>query len=483
MIGFLSDLWPVVVGTLAVLLAVVTSAHVVLYKRDSRAAVAWVGMVLVFPILGAVLYALFGINRIRRLAAELRQERLRLEATTAELRVQRHNIEQVLPAGHDHLTALARLVDRVTHIPITAGNDVRPLVNGDVAYPAMIEAIDGAEHTVALSTYIFDHDSAGAAFIDALERAVKRGVEVRVLIDGVGALYSRQSITKELRQRKVPVAKFLHSLFPWRMPFLNLRSHRKILVADGRIGFTGGMNIREGHVLENDPRLPVQDVHFMFRGPVVGHLMHTFAEDWAFTTREILGGSHWFPEFEPAGSVAARGIVDGPDEDLDKLTWALLGALARAQTRVRIVTPYFLPDSTLITSLNVAALRGVEVEIVLPQVSNLSFVKWASDAELWQVLDHGCRVFRSPAPFDHSKIMSMDGAWVLVGSANWDPRSLRLNFEFNVECYGTDFAAQIDRLIDEKISRCREVSSKDLNARSLPVKLRDGVARLMKPYL
>ncbi len=483
MFEVLSDLWPAVVGTLAVLLALMTSAHVVLYKRDSRAAVAWVGMVLVFPILGAVLYALFGINRIRRLAAGLRQERLRLEATTAELRVQGHSIEQVLPASAHHLTALGRLVDQVTHIPVTAGNHVRPLVNGDVAYPAMIEAIDGAKHTVALSTYIFDRDSAGAAFADALERAVKRGVEVRVLIDGVGALYSWPSITKELQKRKVPVAKFLHSLFPWRMPFLNLRSHRKILVADGRIGFTGGMNIRDAHLLENNPRSPVQDVHFRFEGPVVRHLMHMFAEDWVFTTREILRGPNWFPTLEPAGSVAARGIVDGPDEDLDKLRWALLGALARAQTRVRIVTPYFLPDSTLITSLNVAALRGVEVEIVLPQVSNLSFVKWASDAELWQVLDHGCRIFRSPAPFDHSKIMSMDGAWVLVGSANWDPRSLRLNFEFNVECYGTDFAAQIDRLIDEKISRCREVNRQDLDARPFVVKLRDGVARLMKPYL
>jgi cardiolipin synthase len=483
MIGFLSELWPIGVATLTILLTVVTSAHVVLYKRDSRSAVAWVGMVVLFPILGAVLYAVFGINRIRRLAAELRQERLRLEGTTAELRVQRHSIEQVLPAADDHLTALGRLVDQVTHIPITAGNHVRPLVNGDVAYPAMIDAINDAEQTVVLCTYIFDHDSAGAAFTDALERAVKRGVEVRVLIDGAGALYSRRSMTKELQKRKVPVAKFLHSFIPWKMPFLNLRSHRKILVTDGRIGFTGGMNIRDAHLLENNPRSPVQDVHFRFEGPVVGHFMHTFAEDWAFTTREILGGPTWFPVLESAGPAAARGIVDGPDEDIDKLRWILLGALARARTRVRIVTPYFLPDSALITSLNVAALRGVEVEIVLPQVSNLSFVKWASDAELWQVLDHGCRVFHSPAPFDHSKIMSVDGAWVWVGSANWDPRSLRLNFEFNVECYGTDFAAQIDRLIDEKIGLCREVHSEDLDARPFVVKLRDGVARLMKPYL
>ncbi|MFB3111050.1 MAG: phospholipase D-like domain-containing protein, partial [Gemmatimonadales bacterium] len=142
-----------------------------------------------------------------------------------------------------------------------------------------------------------------------------------------------------------------------------------------------------------------------------------------------------------------------------------------------------LPDSTLITSLNVASLRGVDVQIVLPAVSNLRFVKWASDAELWQVLAHGCRVYLSPGPFDHSKIMLVDGAWAFVGSANWDPRSLRLNFEFNVECYGTDFVSKLDRFVDGKIRECQEVTQEQMDARALPVKLRDGVARLMKPYL
>ena len=483
MFTFLFDIWPYVVGTLTLFLTVGTATHVVLYKRDARAAVAWVGLVLLFPILGAVLYWLLGINRIQRLAVELRQERLRLEADTAELRVQRHSLEQVLPAGDSHLTALGRLVDEVTHIPVTAGNQVRPLVNGDEAFPAMVEAIDGAKKTIALCTYIFDNDRAGMMFADALERAVKRNVDVRVLIDGVGSFYARPSITKELERRGIRVARFLHSWFPWRMPFLNLRTHRKILVVDGSVGFTGGMNIREGHLLATGPKSPIQDIHFRFEGPVVGHLMHTFMQDWAFTTHEVLRGPTWFPTLGPAGRVAARGIVDGPDEDIDKLRWALLGALSRVQHRVRIMTPYFLPDSTLITSLNVAALRGVAVEIVLPSVNNLRFVKWASDAELWQILVHGCRVFLSPPPFDHSKVMVVDGAWALVGSANWDPRSLRLNFEFNVECYGTDFAGELDRFIDGKISECREVTKREMDARAFPVKLRDGVTRLLKPYL
>jgi cardiolipin synthase len=483
MFAFLTSTWPLVVAVLTVLLGVVTSAHVVLYKRDSRAAAGWVGVVLVFPVVGPVLYALLGINRIRRLATELRQDRPQLAGTTAEVQHEHQLLEDVLRPEDAHLAALGRLVDRVTHIPMTAGNEVELLVNGDQAYPAMIEAIEQAKHSVALSTYIFDNDEAGLQFADALERAVKRGIQVRVLIDGVGALYSWPPIAKELEDRDIPVARFLHSFFPWRMPFMNLRSHRKILVIDGQVGFTGGMNIRQGHVLANDPLAPVQDVHFRFKGPVVSHFIHVFAEDWAFTTRKTLNGPEWFPSLATKGAVAARGIVDGPDEDLDKLTWTLLGALARAPHRLRVMTPYFLPDSTLITFLNVAALRGVEVEIILPAVNNLRFVKWASQAELWQVLTHGCRVYETPAPFDHSKIMVVDDAWSLVGSANWDPRSLRLNFEFNVECYGAAFAGELNAFIDGKIQRCRQVTAAELNRRSLPARLRDGVARLFKPYL
>ena len=483
MLEFLSDLRTVIVAALTILLGVGTSAHVVLYKRDSRAAVGWVGVVLLFPILGPVLYMLLGINRIKRLATDLRRERRRLEATTAEVQIEHEIIEKLLPPGNEHLFALGSLVDRVTHIPVTAGNGVRALINGDEAYPAMLEAIGEASESIALCTYIFDYDPAGIKFADALERALGRGVEVRVIIDGVGAWYSRPSMVRELERRGIRVGRFLHSLFPWRMPFINLRTHRKLLVTDGRVGFTGGMNIRQGHVLGESPRSPIQDVHFRMEGPVVSHLMRVFAEDWAFTTDEALDEDTWFPSLKPAGSVAARGIADGPDGDIDKLLWTILGAVARAQHRIRIVTPYFLPDSTLIMSLNVASMRGVMVDIVLPGRSNLQLVKWASDAELWQVLARGCRVFYTPGPFDHSKVMVVDGAWTLVGSGNWDPRSFRLNFEFNVECYDTQLASEMDRFVDGRIERAREVTLGDMNGRGGLVKLRDGVARLAKPYL
>jgi Phosphatidylserine/phosphatidylglycerophosphate/cardiolipin synthases and related enzymes len=472
-----------VVGTITLLLSLVVSADAVLHKQDSRAVVGWVGLIWLVPILGAVLYVLFGINRIKRRAIELRQDHPHRQATAEEHRIDWATLAGLLPEESRHLITLARLVDQVTCAPLTGGNRVIPLVNGDAAYPAMLDTIEQASASIALSTYIFDNDRAGRMFADTLARAVERGLEVRVLVDEVGSRYSFPSIVATLQKRRIRVARSLGAFLPWRMPYMNLRHHRKILVVDGRIGFTGGMNIREGHMLGWGTSYPIQDMHFRFEGPVVAPMMRAFMEDWAFSTSEVLEGEVWFPQLKPVGPVAARGIVDGPDEDLEKIRWTKLGALSRSQRSVRIVTPYFLPDEALITSLNVAAMRGVQVDIVLPEINNLQLVKWACTAQLWQVLKYGCRIWLSPPPFDHTKLMLVDGAWALVGSANWDPRSLRLNFEFNVECYDIQLVAELDRLVDEKIKEGRTLTLDEVNGRNLPIKLRDGVARLFSPYL
>jgi cardiolipin synthase len=478
----LGDFWNVVATVLTVFLSVIASGHVVLYKRDSRAAVGWVGLIWLVPIVGAVLYALLGINRIRRQAIEKRSQHPLL-ASGAFAAVTAVTERRPLPGAVEHLQALAGLVDRVSAVSLTTGNAVSPLVDGDEAYPAMLEAIERATASVALSTYIFDNDFAGSLFLEALERAVQRGVEVRVLIDTVGARYSRPSIVRELNRRHVPVGLFGRTVLPWRMPYMNLRNHRKILVTDGRVGFTGGMNIREGSLVERRPTHPVQDLHFRLDGPVVAHLTRTFAADWAFTTHERLFGEPWFPSLGSVGDVVARGINDGPDEDFDKARFVFMGALACARQRVRIVTPYFIPDAGLISALDVAALRGVHVEILLPEVNNLAIVQWAATAQLWQVLQRGCRVYYTAPPFDHSKLMLVDDGWVLFGSTNWDPRSLRLNFEFGVECYNVPLAKTLNGLVDRKLERARQITTGEVNARPLYIKLRDGVARLAAPYL
>ena len=481
MTDLLATLSPPLLAALQLLMAVVASAHVVLHKRDVRAAIGWIGLIWLVPYGGSVLYALFGINRIRRRASGLRAQRP--QARSAErVPPSRTELASALPSSASHLLSVARLIDRVTDTGITAGNSVVPLAGGGQAYKAMLEAIDAAERTLGLITYIFDNNSAGHSFVAALARAVGRGVAARVLIDGVGARYSRPTITGILRAQGVPAAEFLPSLFPLSIHYANLRNHRKILVTDGRTGFTGGMNIRRGHATHDGPNA-IQDVHFRLQGPVVAHLAETFADDWAFTTGEQLLGDDWFPPLQDAGPVFARGIAAGPDEAFERVQWAMLGAMSLARERIRIVTPYFLPDTALSTVLQVAALRGVRVDIAIPERNNLRLVQWASWAKIFQFLARGCRFWLTPPPFDHSKLMTVDGVWSLIGSMNWDPRSLRLNFEFNVECYDMTLASELDALIDDKIGLSRPLTLADVHARNLPIKLRDGAAWLLSPYL
>jgi cardiolipin synthase len=479
----LLDLWPHVAAALTLLLSVLASMHAILYKRDGRATVAWVGLIWLVPFAGAVLYWSFGINRIRRRARRLREGIKGPDAPPSPACCPPDSLERALPPASRHLAGLERLLEGVVETPLVSGNRVEPLQDGDAAYPAMLEAIDGASASLALSSYIFNHDRAGREFAERLDRAARRGVEVRVLIDAVGARYSRVPTPRVLRRRGLRVARFLPTLLPSRLPHFNLRNHRKILVADGRVGFTGGMNINEGAVRAGAPRSPLRDLHFRIEGPVVAQLQETFAEDWAFTTGEPLAGAAWFPPLPPRGPALARAIVDGPDEDFERLRWALAGALAHARSSVRIVTPYFLPDAALIAALAVTAMRGVRVDIVLPAANNLVFVRWASTALLWQMLERGCRVWLSPAPFDHSKLMVVDRAWVLFGSSNWDPRSLRLNFELDVGCHDAALAGALDDWVDRRVAAARPVTLAEVDGRPLPVRLRDGVARLLQPYL
>ena len=477
------EVWHLVLAGFALVLSVVASAHVILYKRDSRSATAWVGFVWLLPLVGALLYFVFGVNRIRRQATSLRGELERYRAHAAEAACLPEELHRHLPGQAGHLEMLARVVGSVVERPLLPGNQVEPLVNGDAAFPAMLEAIHEARTSVALETYIFDRDEAGLAFAEALGQAVRRGVEVRALVDAAGARYSWPSILRALRHEGVRHALFLPSSNLWHLMSLNLRTHRKLLVTDGRLGFTGGMNIRAGNCLERQPQRPVQDLQFQVQGPVVAHLQETFADDWRFTTGETLRGEAWFPNLQRSGPVLARGVTDGPDEDFEKLRWTLLGALSIARQSVRVLTPYFLPDPEVVCALNLAAMRGVAVDILLPARNNLPLVQWASRAIWWQVLTHGCRLWLTPPPFDHSKLMLLDGCWVLLGSANWDARSLRLNFEFDLECYDPDLAARLEQLVETKRRAARQVTLDEVDRRALPARLRDGTARLLSPYL
>jgi cardiolipin synthase len=472
-VSFLTHTVNIAFAIASVLAALFASGHAVIHKRESRAAAIWVVLIWALPALGSLLYFFLGINRVERRATRMRR------------RMVRHRTQAQFPPSEPgtHFVPLARLMGRVVGRPLLSGNAVDPLIAGAQAFPAMLEAIRNARTSIVMASYIFDEDGIGAQFVDTLGDAARRGVDVRVLIDDVDARFSRSTAVKPLRAHGVNVAIFNPPLVPARLHAINLRNHRKILVVDGSVGFTGGMNIDCRYWNPEAPERAFRDLHFRLRGPVVAQLAEVFVDDWQFSTDEALRGPKWFPPLAAAGDILARGIEAGPDESFERMRWAIIGGLHAAQRSVRVLTPYFLPDQTLVSALNAAAMRGVDVDIVIPQESDLPHVQWAVFGQLWQVLDHGCRVWAHAGPFEHSKLMVVDGAWTLLGSANWDARSLRLNFEFGVECYSVEFGAHLDALVQAHIAHSTPVTLKQLGARPLAVKLRDGVARLFAPYL
>ncbi len=483
----LSDYWPHILAVLSVAMAAPAIVHVVMNKEEVRSAIGWVGVILLSPIIGALIYAIGGINRIRR--ASIISERQR--AAEHDPRHQAHlDVSRALVADlfGERFAAMKTLGDRVAKHAMTIGNSIRLLDGGDEAYAQMIAEIDAASRSIILETYIFDRDPIGLRLAEALARARRRGVEVRVLIDAVGVRYSVPSIVGTLESAGIAVALFNGSLIMGlRLPYANLRTHRKILVVDGAVALVGGMNIRKGFTSEFAHEARGRDTHFRIAGPVVADIFTTAAEDWRFTTDEDLDGGAWRIEPLPALSFGApvfiRAVASGPDAALETNHRMLMGAFSVARRSIRIMSPYFLPDRELVAALATAGRRGVEIDIVVPAQNNLVLVERAMTAQFEQVLKNYCRVWRVGGGFDHSKLLAVDGTWAFVGSSNLDPRSLRLNFEVDVEVLDAGFAELIEARIDAAIGQAAPVTIEGLRARPFVLRLLDRILWLGSPYL
>ena len=466
---------------LRVLMAIGVTLHALRTKREVGAAIGWIGLAWLAPVFGTFLYVTLGINRVRRLAKRLSGRRPWSSGRGAKPETLRLE---------GHLAPLETAVGRLTGRPLLGSNAVRRLHDGDNAYPVMLQAIAAAERSVLLCSYIFRDDRVGGRFIEAIVAAHARGVAVRVLVDGIGSGYFRCGVVLRLRAHGVPVARFMHSALPWRMPFLNLRTHKKLLLVDGRTGFTGGLNIAVENVLRLQPSHPVSDTHFRLTGPIVEQLTEAFAKDWSFTTGEELDQSVFYeaasrvaraPAQAEAGMALCRVVTSGPDTDLEKIEFAMMQGVAMARRSVRIMTPYFLPDERLLTILAMAAMRGVAIDLVLPRQSNRRLIDWARTPNNLPLLEAGVRIWFSDPPFNHSKLMVVDSAWSLIGSSNQDVRSLRLNFELNVEVHDSRLAGELDDFIQShRHTRCEPAR---MAARGFAARLRDSAARLLLPYL
>ena len=475
-------------AVVALLGASAAALHALLFKREPRAALGWIAVSISLPLVGPLLYYVFGINRIRtrarRLTADDSEPVKHREGSGAPeslAQVDRtFQLKNVKAAPDSDLPGLLRLSQLVTGMPLRAGQSVRMLRNGEEAFPAMIAAISAAEESVYLTTYIFESNTSGKQFVAALSEAQKRGVRVRVLIDGVGELYSYPRVRHLLARAGVEVKRFLPPrVFPPQFN-INLRNHRKILLVDGRQAFTGGMNIGDRNLADAQGVRKAADVHFELMGPIAGDIETAFRVDWEFVAGEELPAST--VPTERHGPVYARAVLDGPNEDLDKLESILIGALGAARERVVIVTPYFLPSRELLAAMKSACLRGVDLTVVLPGENNLPFVHWASSNVLWELLHWDVRVLYQAPPFAHTKLFLVDDEYVQIGSANIDPRSLRLNFELSVELYDRDFAAVVQGYVEQEcLANSRQVTLEELAARPLWQRVRDAAFWLASP--
>ena len=465
----------VLVSLLWISLSLMASAHILLNKRQSRSAMLWLLWVWIAPWLGFLTYWYFGFNRVPGFS--------------------RHS--PVRP-GHTRgkQDRSRTLSDSIAGTPWRMGNRVQLLIDGDDTYAAMLEAIGQAKRSVLLQTYIFDKDDVGERFVVALEEAGRRGVEVRVLVDGWGAWTILSSLQKRLAAVGGEGRTYVRFDRIFRQPLINLRNHRKLTVVDGQIGFTGGMNISREHVrgplnslrssirrLKRGVQPPMRDVHFKIEGPLVADLAASFSADWVKAGAKPLHGKAWAWQAGTAGRDQGRVVLSGPDHNLERIYELLLAAVTQARHSVDLCTPYFIPDHALLMALRNLGHAGIRVRLLVPRLTDHDYMSWASREYYGELISAGVEVWEVLGSFIHTKVARIDGDWCFFGSSNLDPRSFRLNFEMNVELRSKALAHSLDKLLESYLKQAKRIDLAVLLRRPLWVKLRGAAMNLMSPYL
>ena len=456
------------------IIAIASALHALLTKQDSISALGWVTFCLVLPLIGPAFYLIFGINRITAAAKE----------TYHPARVT-DDAESYSNPQHTNIKNFALVGESVTGFGLHSCDDIQLLENGEASFPAMLADIRAAKKKIYLTTYIFQNDDIGNEFYTALKAAQDRGVDVRVLIDGLGGIAYPPTLWWKLKRSSLNFRYFNPiSLIPPSI-HINLRNHRKILVIDGKTAYTGGQNISDRHRISK-PKNPkcARDLHFRLTGKIVDDLERAFLTDW-YHRVDDLDEADFTPSNESRSESKywTRLILDGPNQDLDQLTEVLLGMFSAAKQRIWIMTPYFLPGPVRIGALQAARLKGVDVKVLLPERTNIHLAHFASQHTLPQLVDRDIPIFLQPAPFIHTKAILIDEDYTLIGSANLDPRSLRLNFELCVEVFSAEFTGQLSTYFETCLRAARPVTAETNAALPLPVRIRNAVAWLFSPYL
>ena len=471
--------------------------HCLKSRREPTAAILWMFLAWAFPIIGPILFIIFGVNRTERKGwhKHLADSNLRAARQVRE--------DAALPmaywqAVHRSLAAeptepVARKLNKVANAilhdyPLLGGNAIEPLVDGDQAYPQMRAAIERAQHHIHFQTFIIGNDAVGREFLDLLAERAASGVAVRVLYDRFG---STKAVMHRLfhKYRNVPnmqIAAWTQVNAFKRQFFFNLRNHRKIMVVDGREAFTGGINLHEENITRKD-RAAIRDYHFRLSGPIIQELQYSFVRDWYFMTDEdpeqLLHEDH-FPNLAPAGKCLIRLVSSGPTpEEYEAVANIFFECLSVARRQVFAVTPYFVPNDAILHAFRSAAMRGVDVRLLVPMRNNHFYAGLAGKAFYEELLASGVRIFRRHPPFMHAKALIVDDQAAMVGSANLDMRSLRLNYETNLLVFDAGFTNQLKRVILEDLAASEEINLTRWRARSTSQRLLENFCHLLAPIL
>ncbi len=390
------------------------------------------------------------------------------------------------PIAHRYGTRDPRFLNAMTHLfgpPVVSGNRVTTLLNGDQAFPAMLDAIRSAKRSITLEAYIYWPGTVGTTFAEALAERARAGVATHLLLDGVGSQKLGDEVIERMRRAGVQVVKF-RPLRWYNLDRVNHRTHRKLLVVDGRVGFTGGLGIADLYLGHAQDRDHWRDGQFRAEGPVVGQLQAAFLDNWIETGGALLHGTDYFPPLDSAGGALAHAIHSSPGGGTENLRLMYHLAIASATRTILIGNPYFVPNTLAVEMLVEARRRGVKVEIIVPgPITDAGLVRRASRAKWGPLLEAGVRIYEYQPTMYHNKVMVVDDYWVTVGSANFDNRSFRLNDEANLSVFDEAFALDQTGILARDRARSLEVTLEEWRRRPLTERLEEMVARALRRQL
>jgi cardiolipin synthase len=460
--------------------SVVLTVWIIMQRRSPVSTLAWIVVLNLMPVVGLAVYAAFGPQRVRR-------QRLRRWHQQATL-MSRQEL-QALEAAHAQAPLWARqhaeLIERACGLPMSSARQIEILASGGATLEALLREIDGAQHHIHLEYYIFEPDQTGTRLLRALAARARAGVQVRLLVDGVGSArllrWRHRPLLDELSASGAEVAVFHPARLDRLRPLVNLRTHRKIVVVDGRTGFLGGINITDEENEQLHPAQAWRDTHLLLRGGVVRWLQYLFLQNWRYAAGTPPAANEDLLPHEPPGSLSVQLVASGPDSDTEAIHRALIDALGLARQRVWLATPYFVPTEAALMALTNAALRGVQVKLIVSERTDSRIVSAATRSYYQELQAAGVLVFEYRGRMCHSKTLLVDDHYGMVGSANFDNRSLRLNFEVDAVVLGGEFNQQLAAMFEVDLSNCRQVRVR----RRVPPhqQLFEAVARLGSPLL